>query len=147
MIGSERNLTIREISDGDEFAGWLREVIEQSPSTPEGDLLQETRHLALTNEIGDWIGGLRYTLRGGVAHLADIAIVEPERGHGHAFRLLTAFEAHARGEGAHLAEFWIDDLRTEPLLSALGWERRLRRDGYWNGGTWYLMDRELVLEP
>ena len=64
----------------------------------------------LTDEIGDWIGGIRFTLRGGVAHVVDIGVVPGERGRGHALRLLEAFEAHAEAAGAHLIEFWTDQM-------------------------------------
>ncbi len=142
MIGSERNLTIHEIEDGEEFSAWLGELLDNHPSTRLVDLSIEQRHLALANEIGDWIGGVRYTLRGGVATLMEIGVVPAERGRGHALRLLTAFQAHAEADGAHLAEFWTSTLQTEPLLSALGWKLRLTRDGYWNGARWYLFERE-----
>lgn len=143
MIGSERNLTIREIEDGEEFVAWLADLVSDFPSRRGQDLSTEQRHLALTNEIGDWVGGLHYTLRGGVATLAEMGVIPSERGRGHAFRLLTAFEEHARGQDAHLVELWSPDLRAEPLLSALGWRKVLTRHEYFNGQTWHLLDKPL----
>ena len=144
MIGSERNLHIREMEDGDEFVHWLAELIEQHPSHPGVDAGAVDKHLVLTNEIGDWIGGVRYILRGGVAHLLEIGIAPHERGQGHSFRLLTAFEESARSHMAHLAEFWTDDLGGEALLSALGWRLVLTREGYIGGRTWHLLEKHLL---
>ncbi|MBA3658004.1 MAG: GNAT family N-acetyltransferase, partial [Gemmatimonadales bacterium] len=94
-------------------------------------------------EIGDWIGGLRYWLRGGVAHLVDVLVLPQARHQGHAHRLMAAFEDRAREAGAHLAEFWTDDLRSEGLLAALGWRVLLRRDDYIGRRTWSLMEKAL----
>jgi GNAT superfamily N-acetyltransferase len=100
----------------------------------------------LSNEIGDWIGGLRFSLRGGVANVLDVAVVPAERHQGHAHRLLAAFETHANEAGAHLAEFWTDDLESEGLLGALGWQVLLRRRGYIGGRTWVLMEKGLGVD-
>lgn len=141
MVHSERVLTIREISDDDEFAAWLNELTRDHPMGP--DLELEERHLALTDEIGDWIGGLRYVMRGGVAQIVDVGITPAERGRGHALRLLEAFEAAARAHGAHLIEFWTDRLGLEPLLAALGWQRVVSRPRYIGGRTWYLLEKPI----
>src|SRR5574337_925215 len=118
-------LTIREMRQDEDFGHWLQELLEQEGGErwePADD-----RYLVLSNEIGDWIGGLHFTLRGGVAQLLDIGIAPGERRQGHAHRLVAAFEERAREEGAHVAEFWTDDLRAEGLLAALGWNRVMER--------------------
>jgi GNAT superfamily N-acetyltransferase len=97
----------------------------------------------LSNEIGDWIGGLRYWLRGGVAHLVDVVVLPQERHRGHAHRLLAAFEERAVDGGAHLAEFWTDDERSEGLLAALGWNPIFRRENYIGQQPWALMEKRL----
>jgi len=117
------------VAETEEAAGW---------GNPIND-----RYLVLSNEIGDWIGGLRFSLRGGVANLLDVAVVETERHQGHAHRLLAAFEERSEEAGAHLAEFWTDDLESEGLLAAMGWRVLLRRPGYIGGRTWALMEKEL----
>ena len=58
-------------------------------------------------------------------------------------RLLAAFEQRAVESGAHLAEFWTDDPRSEGLLAALGWRRIFVRDGYLGRRTWSLMEKVL----
>jgi hypothetical protein len=72
-----------------------------------------------------------------------VAVVESERHQGHAHRLLAAFEERSTETGAHLAEFWTDDLQSEGLLGAMGWRVVLRRPGYIGGRTWALMEKEL----
>jgi GNAT superfamily N-acetyltransferase len=104
----------------------------------------EEHYLILSNEIGDWIGGLRYGLRGGVAQVLDIAVRESERHRGHGHRLLSVFEERARELGAHLAEFWTDDLAGEVELLVHDWRRVVRRDGYIGDRTWYLMEKPLA---
>jgi GNAT superfamily N-acetyltransferase len=133
---------IREIGQDDDFGHWFHELLEveagESSIGPSDD-----RYLVLSNEIGDWIGGLRFSLRGGVAQLIEIGITPAERSQGHAHRLLAAFELRATEEGAHLAEFWTDDLDAEGLLSALGWHRVMLRDYYLGGRAWLLMEKRL----
>jgi hypothetical protein len=46
--------------------------------------------------------------------------------------------------GAHLAEFWTDDARSEGLLAALGWRRIFVRDGYIGRRPWWLMEKTLA---
>lgn len=137
MVNSQRDLTIREIQDDEEFAAWLGELTAAETGGT------QDRHLVLTDEIGDWIGGLRYLARGGVAQVLDLGIVPQERGRGHAFRLLQAFEEHARERGSHLLEFWTDRLGLEPLLAALGWRRVASRKDYIDGNQWHLMEKRL----
>ena len=115
-------LTIREMEQDGDFAAWYSELIEQEEAAAGHNGGPEERYLILSNEIGDWIGGLRYWLRGGVAHLVDVVVLPQERHRGHAHRLLAAFEERAIDGGAHLAEFWTDDDRSEGLLAALGWD-------------------------
>ncbi len=140
-------VTIREIEQGEEFAAWLADLSQDEANHSGAESFVEDKYLLLTNEIGDWVGGLRYTLRGGVAHLLEIAVAPAERHKGHAHLLLAAFEEHARVCDAHLAEFWTNDLRSEALLAAFGWRRVLERPGYIGGDTWYLMDKTLLEVP
>lgn len=145
MVHSQRDLTIREVREGEEFAAWLAELTSLDPEA--SSLALEERHLVLTNEVGDWIGGVRFTMRGGVAHLVDIGVVPSERGQDHGLRLLDAFEAHARDAGAHLVEFWTDRLGLEPLLAALGWKLVMTRPEYIAGRTWYLLAKPIGPVP
>lgn len=139
-------LSIREMENGEEFAEWFSDLTLREEQERGEGLYLEDHFLVLSNEIGDWIGGLRYHIRGGVAHLADIAISPEERHHGHAHRLVEAFEQRARSNGAHLIEFWTDDPTHEGELILNGWQRVMRREGYFGGKTWYLMEKALVPE-
>jgi GNAT superfamily N-acetyltransferase len=134
---------IREMEQDGDFALWFSELLADAEEAEQGDRAAEDRYLVLSNEIGDWIGGLHFTLRGGVAHLEDLAVLPSERHKGHAHRLLAAFEGHALEAGAHLAEFWTDDLGAEGLLGALGWRVLLRREGYIGHRTWVMMEKAL----
>lgn len=145
MVNSERELTVREVGDDEEFAAWLHELTHDFPSAE--DLTLEDRHLVLTDEIGDWIGGLRYIMRGGVAKILEIGIRPESRRRGHALRLLEGFENAARDRGAHLVEFWSHHLGLEPILSAVGWRLVLTRPGYIAGRTWYLLEKRLAPAP
>jgi GNAT superfamily N-acetyltransferase len=137
-------LTIREMESGEEFADWFADLTQREEEATGDPMYLEEHFLILSNAIGDWIGGLRYYIRGGVAHVLDIAVRAEERHLGHGHRLLGAFEDRARENGAHLAEFWTDDLDGEPELLAHGWNRLLRREGYTGGRTWYLMEKQLT---
>ena len=139
MVQSTRDLTIREMQEGEEFAAWLA---DRTTNEPSGAL--EERHLVLTDEIGEWIGGLRYLRRGGVVQVVDIGVVTEERGQGHALRLLKDLEDRARESGVHLIEFWTDRLALEPLLAALGWRKVFARRDYIAGNTWYLLEKRLA---
>jgi len=137
-------LTIREVDQDEEFADWLSDVLHEE-HVSEGSTFQSDDHyLVLSNEIGDWIGGLRYALRGGVAHLMELAVVAAERHQGHGHRLLAAFEEHARLNDGHLVEFWTQDLRSEALLAAFGWRRVMERPDYIGGDTWFLLEKPIV---
>lgn len=138
-------LTIREIDQDEEFSDWLGEVLHNEADATGEAFQSEDHHLVLANEIGDWIGGLRYALRCGVAHLMELAVVAEERHQGHAHRLLAAFEEHASMSGAHLVEFWTQDLRSEALMAAFGWRRVWERPDYIGGETWYLLEK--IIEP
>jgi GNAT superfamily N-acetyltransferase len=144
MVQDDRQLTIREMEEGEEFSAWLRELAEAGPEEVPASELGEEKHLVLTDEIGDWIGGLRWSLRGGVAEVLEVAVVPRERHQGHAHRLLAAFEEHAAEQGARLFELWTDQETEEGLLAALGWRRVLRREDYIGGRTWYLLEKRLV---
>jgi GNAT superfamily N-acetyltransferase len=137
-------LTIRDMEQDEDFAAWFSEILEQQEEDPGGwSSALDERYLILSNEIGDWIGGLRFWLRAGVAHLVDIVVLPQERHKGHAHRLLSAFEERATEAGAHLAEFWTDDTRAEGLLAAQGWRRIFQRNGYLGRRTWSLMEKKL----
>jgi GNAT superfamily N-acetyltransferase len=142
MVQDDRQLTIREMESGEEFSDWLRDLADD---TLEGaaDEGPEDRHLVLTDEIGDWIGGLRWSLRGGVASIIEVGVLPRERHQGHAHRLLAAFEIRAAEQGAHVLELCTDHPGEEGLLSALGWQKVLRRDGYIGGRVWYLLEKRV----
>jgi GNAT superfamily N-acetyltransferase len=141
MVQPERDLKIREMQDGEDFAAWLSDLTANDPDAGYAALTEH--HLVLTDEIGDWIGGIRFSIRGGVATVVDVGVVPAERGQGHALRLLQAFEAHAAEDGAHVAEFWTDQLSIEPLLAALGWTKVVSRQDYIGGRTWHLLEKRL----
>ena len=136
-------LSIREMEQDGDFAAWYSELLEQEEEAGGWSGSVDQRYLILSNEIGDWIGGLRYWLRGGVAHLVDVVVLPQERHQGHAHRLLAAFEERAADAGAHVAEFWTDDTRSEGLLAALGWRKIFTRDNYVGRRTWSLMEKTL----
>ncbi len=138
-----RELTIREIDQDEEFAEWMADVLRDEADSKGNGFSTEDHYLVLANEIGDWIGGLRYCLRGGVAHLLELVIIEDERHQGYGHRLLGAFEEHACVTGAHLVEFWTQDLRSEALLAAFGWRRVLERANYIAQDTWFLLEKSL----
>lgn len=137
-------LTIREMENGEEFADWFSDLTQHEEAVTGETMFLEDHYLILSNEIGDWIGGLRYSLRGGVAQVLEVAVRSEERGQGHGHRLLIAFEERAREAGAHLAEFWTDDVSGEAELLANGWQRVLRRERYIGLRTWYLLNKTLV---
>ncbi len=141
--GGMSELTIRDMEQDEDFAAWFSEILEQEEDPSGSSSALDERYLILSNEIGDWIGGLRFWLRGGVAHLVDVVILPQERHRGHAHRLLSAFEERAAESGAHLAEFWTEDARAEGLLAALGWRQIFVRNGYLGGRTWSLMEKRL----
>ena len=139
-------MTIRAMDQDEDVAHWLQELLEIEAAAAGLPVPADDCYLVLSNEIGDWIGGLRYSLRGGVAHLIDLVVTPAERHRGHAHRLLVAFEARVAEEGAHMAEFWTDDLRAEGLLGAMGWQRVIQRAGYIGGDTWTLMEKRFEAE-
>ena len=136
---------VREMEQGsdEDFSEWFSDLTLREEEETGRAVHLEDRYLILTNDIGDWIGGLRFYFRGGVAHLLDIAVTPEERHNGHGHRLVGAFEEVAREAGAHRLEFWTDDLTNEGELIAMGWQRILRRDDYIGHQTWYLMDKAL----
>jgi len=141
MVQDDRQLTIREMESGEEFGDWLRDLTEDSDASDESP---DERHLVLTDEIGDWIGGLRWSLRGGVATVSEVAVLPRERHQGHAHRLLAAFERRATEQGAHLLELSTDHVAEEGLLEALGWRCVQRREGYIGDRTWYLLEKRVA---
>jgi ribosomal protein S18 acetylase RimI-like enzyme len=137
------DLTIRDMQQDEDFAAWFSELLQMEESRGAGFHLDD-RYLVLSNEIGDWIGGLRFTLRGGVATLLELGVASSARHQGHGHRLLAAFEARALEHGSHLAEFWTDNEGSEALLSALGWRVVLRRSDYIGRHPWTLMEKPLA---
>ena len=137
------DITIREMEQDEEFSAWFSDLLSEEDAAEGTSSRVEDRYLVLSSEIGDWVGGLRYTLQGGVAHLVEVAVAPAERGQGHAHRLLAAFEERAATNGAHLVEFWTDDLRSESFLLAIGWRRVIARTGYIGGRDWYLMEKTI----
>jgi len=143
MVQDDRQLTIREMDEGEEFAAWLNDLAERFDDSPGEDSVQE-RHLVLSDEIGEWIGGLRWSFRGGVAQVIDVGVLPNERHQGHAHRLLAAFENRAAEQGAHVLEFWTDHIEDEAILAVMGWNRIVSRNGYIGGRTWYLLEKRLA---
>ena len=141
-----RELTIREVDQDEEFAEWMADVLQEEVDSTGAAFSTADHYLVLANEIGDWIGGLRYSLRGGVAHLLELVIIEGERHQGYGHRLLGAFEEHARLTGAHLVEFWTQDLRSEALLAAFDWRRVIERANYIGDATWFLLEKTIPRE-
>jgi GNAT superfamily N-acetyltransferase len=134
-------LTIRDMDQGEDFAEWFADLLHKEEARIGGDVAAHEHYLVLTDEIGDWIGGVRYALRGGVAQLLDIAVEPEQRHHGHGRLLLAAFESRAEEAGAHVAEFWTDDTRTEPILIQAGWNKVMERPEYVGRRTWALMEK------
>ncbi|MEP6573533.1 MAG: GNAT family N-acetyltransferase [Gemmatimonadota bacterium] len=132
------------MEQGEEFADWFSDLTLRGDEETGAEVHLEDHYLVLSNEIGDWIGGLRYYMRGGVAHILEIAVTPEQRHVGHAHRLVEAFEERALDGGAHLAEFWTDDLDAELEMIGMGWQRILRRDNYIGERTWYLMEKALI---
>lgn len=143
MVKDDRQLTIREMEEGEEFSVWLGDLTEMGDSGATGEALEE-RHLVLADEIGDWIGGLRWSIRGGVAQVIDVGVLPRERHQGHAHRLLAAFETRAAEQGAHVLELWSDRPAEEAWFEAAGWQRVARREGYIGGRTWILLEKRLT---
>jgi GNAT superfamily N-acetyltransferase len=137
-------VTIREMDQNEDFTAWYWEHLEEELDAAGASDEVDQHYLILSNEIGDWVGGLRYWQRGGVAHLMDVLVLPDERHQGHAHRLLAAFEERAIEHDAHLAEFWTDDIRSEGLLAAMGWRCIFRRNNYIAGKEWALMEKRLA---
>ena len=97
-------LTIREMDRGEEFESWFSDLVGKQDADSGSHLQYDHHLLVLTNGVGDWVGGVRYYLRGGVAHLLEFAVVEDEEHLGYGLRLLETFEARATEAGAHLLD-------------------------------------------
>jgi GNAT superfamily N-acetyltransferase len=137
-------LIIREMDRGEEFAQWFEDLVHRQDSATGSHLGYDDHLLVLTNEVGDWVGGVRYYLRGGVAHLQEFAVLEEHEHLGYGLRLLEAFEARAVEAGAHLLEFWTNDLESATIYADLGWREVLHRPGYVGGDTWVLMEKGMA---
>ena len=112
---------ISTMDQDEDFAAWLTELLEREAEEAGLPTGFDDRYIGLTDAIGDWIGGLRYYVRGGVAHLLDLVVAEAYRKQGHAHRLLGAFQERA----------------------ALGWTVVVRRTRYMNEGSWTLLEKRL----
>lgn len=137
-------LTIREMDRGEDFESWFSELVGRQDAATGSHLSYEHHLLVLTNGLGDWVGGVRYYLRGGVAHLLEFAVVENEEHLGYGLRLLETFEARAVEAGAHLLEFWTNDLESAEIYGQLGWKQVVCRPRYVGGDEWVLMEKSLV---
>lgn len=136
-------LIIRDMDQGEEFAAWFAELVERQDESSGAHLSYQDRYLILTNDLGDWVGGVRWYLRGGVAHLLEFAIEETQEHVGYGLRLLEAFETRARESGVHLLEFWTNDFESADVYAELGWHEVVRRDDYVGRGRWVLMEKRL----
>lgn len=137
-------MIIREMDRGEEFEGWFNDLVARQDAATGSHLQYEHHLLVLTNELGDWVGGVRYYLRGGVAHLLEFAVLEHEEHLGYGLRLLDAFEGRAAEAGAHLLEFWTNDLESAGIYRELGWAEMVRRPRYVGGDEWVLMEKRLT---
>lgn len=138
-------LIIRDMEEGEEFAAWFAELVGRQDATTGAHLSYQDRHLILTDDLGDWIGGVRFHVRGGVAHLLEFAVEAAHEDVGYGLRLLEAFERRALDAGAHLAEFWTNDFESAGVYGALGWHEVVRREEYVGRGPWVLMEKRLAL--
>ena len=137
-------LIIREMDRGEEFEGWFGDLVDRQDAATGSHLKYDDHLLVLTNEVGDWVGGVRYYLRGGVAHLLEFAVLEDQEDLGYGLRLLEAFEGRACEAGAHLLEFWTNDLESATIYGDLGWREILQRPRYVGGDPWVLMEKALT---
>jgi hypothetical protein len=67
---------ISTMDQDEDFAAWLTELLEREAEEAGLPTGFDDRYIGLTDAIGDWIGGLRYYVRGGVAHLLDFVVAE-----------------------------------------------------------------------
>lgn len=137
-------LIIRDMDQGEDFVPWFAELVERQDESTGAHLSYHDRYLILTDDLGDWIGGVRFFLRGGVAHLLEFAVEAAHQDVGYGLRLLEAFEHRARDAGAHLAEFWANDLDSAGIYEELGWREVVRREEYVGRGPWVLMEKRLA---
>lgn len=140
-------LTIREMDRGEDFETWFADLVGKQDADTGSHLQYDHHLLVLTNAVGDWVGGVRYYLRGGVAHLLEFAVVEHEEHLGYGLRLLETFEARAGEAGAHLLEFWTNDLESASIYADLGWTQVVCRPRYVGGDEWVLMEKPLQRDP
>src|SRR5688500_20120979 len=96
-VKAERQLTIREMDEGEEFSAWLNDLTERYEEGAADEAVEE-RHLVLSDEIGEWIGGLRWSLRGGGAQIIDIGVLPRARRQGPGHRLLAASAERAAAQ-------------------------------------------------
>lgn len=137
-------LIIREMDRGEEFSNWFSDLVQKQDAASGSNLRYDDHLLVLTNEVGDWVGGVRYYLRGGVAHLLEFAVLEDQEHLGYGIRLLESFEGRAAEAGAHLLEFWTNDLESAAIYGDLGWREVVCRPRYVGGDSWVLMEKALT---
>ena len=66
-------LKIREMEQDGDFAGWFSELVAETEEAAGWGNPISDRYLVLSNEIGDWIGGLRFSLNCDRPRLAAVA--------------------------------------------------------------------------
>ena len=71
-------------------------------------------------------------------------VLEDQEDLGYGLRLLEAFEGRAREAGAHLLEFWTNDLESATIYGDLGWQEIVVRPRYVGGDAWVLMEKSLT---
>ena len=69
------DVVIRDMEKGEEFAEWFADLLLRHDEETGLDSHRDDRYLVLSNEIGDWIGGLRWSLRGGVASVIEVGVL------------------------------------------------------------------------
>lgn len=140
-------LRIRDAASDEDFAEWFEDLLERERMEGNESAGSEERYLILSDDVGDWIGGARYFLRGGVGHLMEMAVAPEHRHQGHGARLLSAFEDRCAESGAHLVEFWSANEGSTALLGALGWRQVVLRQDYIGHRQWRLLEKRLDLPP
>src|SRR5688500_20117440 len=69
-VKAERQLTIREMDEGEEFSARLNDLTERYEEGAADEAVEE-RHLVLSDESGEWIGGRRWCRPAGGAERRD----------------------------------------------------------------------------
>ena len=61
-------MIIRAMDQDEDVAHWLQELLDIEASAAGLPAPADDCYLVLSNEIGDWIGGLRYSRSAGAGH-------------------------------------------------------------------------------